>query len=223
MSGDQKRKESIIPSDRRRIIEAEASWIASLVLFFATIYVTVRVDLMWVVFGIAAISLYVLPIVSMKNPFRALPWEMALLLAAPILLHISEGSRLLMDEVGWWKDLTSIAFAFSLTTIGFMLTVELQMYTKVRMNRPFAILFVLLFTLGASGFWQVGLWIDQKLYGADLLESNSEAMVNLLWALIGGLFMGFVYYGYIRVMSRGRRERLGFIHLWEVTGRTKRS
>lgn len=223
MTGGQAQGKSIIPTDRRRIIEAEASWIASLVLFFATIYVTVRVDLMWMVFGIAAISLYVLPIVSMRNPFRALPWEMVLLLAAPILLHISEGSGPLVEQVGWWKDLTSIAFAFSLTTIGFMLTVEMQMYTKVRMNRPFAILFVMLFTLGASGFWQVGLWIDQKLYGANLLTSNTAAMMTLLWALIGGIFMGIAYDIYIHAMSKGRRESLGFIDLWGVRGRTKRS
>lgn len=223
MTGGQAQGTSIIPTDRRRIIEAEASWIASLVLFFATIYVTVRVDLMWMVFGIAAISLYVLPIVSMRNPFRALPWEMVLLLAAPILLHISEGSGPLVEQVGWWKDLTSIAFAFSLTTIGFMLTVEMQMYTKVRMNRPFAILFVMLFTLGASGFWQVGLWIDQKLYGANLLTSNTAAMMTLLWALIGGIFMGIAYDIYIHAMSEGRRESLGFIDLWGVRGRTKRS
>jgi hypothetical protein len=223
VSGNPKAKKSIIPTDRRRIIEAEASWIASMVLFFATVYVTVRGDFLWVVFGIAAISLYVLPIVSMRNPFRALPWEMALLLAAPLLLHISEGSRTLTEEVGWWKDLTSIAFAFSLTTIGFILTIELQMYTKVRMNRPFAMLFVVLFTLGISGFWQVGQWIDQKLYGADLITSNYAAMMSLVWTLIGGVFMGFAYDVYIRAMSKGRGERLDFIQLWEVTGRTKRS
>lgn len=222
MSGDQGQRKSIIPSNRRRIVEAEASWIASMVLFFATIYVTVQMDLMWVAFGVAAISLYVLPVVSTKNPFLAIPWEMALLLAAPLLLHISEGSRTLTEEIGWWTDITSIAFAFSLTTIGFMLTVELQMYTTVRMNRPFAMLFVMFFTLGAAGFWQVGLYVDQELFGADLVESNTAAMVNLLWVLVGGVFMGIVYDVYIHIMSRSRRERLGFIHLWEVTGRKTR-
>ncbi|MBN1678605.1 MAG: hypothetical protein JW880_08725 [Candidatus Thermoplasmatota archaeon] len=223
MSSDSKMKKSVIPSDRRRIIEAEASWIASMLLFFATVYVTVKMDILWVVFGIAAISLYILPIVSMRNPFRALPWEMALLLAAPLLLHISEGSRTLMEEIGWWNDLTSIAFAFSLTTIGFMLTVELQMYTRVRMNRPFAILFVVLFTLGISGFWHIGQWVDQKLYGVELLTSNGAAMMGLFWTLVGGVFMGFAYDAYIRTMPKGRRERLGFIYLWEVTGRKKRT
>lgn len=223
MSGNLREKRSKIPSDKRRILEAQASWIASMVLFFATVYVTVKGDLLWVIFGIAAISLYVLPIVSLRDPFRAIPWEMTLLLSAPLLLHISEGSRTLMGEVGWWDDFASIAFAFSLTTIGFLLTVELQMYTSVRMNRPFAILFVVLFTLGASGFWQIGQWVDQKLFGADLITSNYVAMMNLVWTLVGGVFMGLLYDAYVRVMSQSRRERLGFVYLWEVGRRTKSS
>lgn len=221
MSAVEGTKKSIVPTDKWRLLEAEASWVAALVLFFATVYVTVKMDIPWVAFGIAAISLYVLPIVSMRNPFRALPWEMTLLLAAPLLLHISEGSRTLMESVGWWDDLTSVALAFSLTTIGLLLTVELQLYTTVRMNRPFAILFVVMFTLGASGFWQVGQWVDQQLYGAELLPSNYVAMKSLLWTLVGGILMGFVYALYLRAMSTRRRERLGFIHLWEVSTRTR--
>jgi len=68
---------------REQIIEAEISWIASLVLFFSTVYVTLNLDVLWMAFGITALSLYVLPIVTMRDPFRALPWEMTLLLAAP--------------------------------------------------------------------------------------------------------------------------------------------
>jgi len=222
MSAAEGAKRSVIPNDRWKLIEAEASWIAALVLFFSTVYVTVKMDIPWIAFGIAAISLYVLPIVSMRSPFRALPWEMTLLLSAPLLLHISEGSKTLMEQVGWWDDLTSLAFAFSLTTIGFLLTVELQMYTTVRMNTPFAVFFVVMFTLGISGFWQIGQWIDQQLYGAELLPSNYIAMKNFLWTLVGGILMGFVYDLYMRAMSTRRRQRLGFIHLWEVTARTKK-
>lgn len=199
-----------------QILEAELSWIASLVLFFATVYVVLKVDVLWIVFGIAAISLYVLPIVSMRDPFRALPWEMTLLLAAPLLMHISERSRSLSESFAWWDDFTSMAFAFSLATIAFLLTVELQMYTSVRMNRPFAIFFVVMFTLGTSGFWLVGQYVDDRVFGSNFLESNYDAMMTLTWNLVGGFIMGVVYDLYLRVMPKRRQTALGFIHLYEV-------
>ena len=199
-----------------RIIEAELSWIASLVLFFSTVYAVLRFDILWIAFGIAAISLYILPIISMRDPFRALPWEMTLLLASPLLLHISGGSRLMLEHFGWWDDFTALAFAFSLATIGFLLTVELHMYTSVRMNRPFAVFFVVMFTMGTSGFWQVGEYIGDVVNHTHNLVSNREVMTSFVWVLVGGILMGFVYDLYMRAMSESRRETLGFIHLWEV-------
>jgi len=198
------------------VLEAELSWIASLVLFFATIYTATIFDILWVAFGIGAISLYILPILSMRDPFRALPWEMTILLAAPMLLHISEGSRALSESLSWWSDFTSVAFAFSLATLGFILTVELQMYTDVRMNRPFAVFFVIMFTMGVAGFWFVGEYIGDLVYGTSHLGTNADAMRSMVWILVGGLMMGFVYDLYIRAMSESRRETLGFIHIYEV-------
>jgi len=198
-----------------QMIEAELSWISSMVLFFATVYTVLKLDVLWAAFGIAAISLYVLPIISMRNPFRALPWEMTLLLAAPMLLHISSGSGAMLDHFESWH-IADLALAFSLATIGFLLTVELRMYTDVRMNRPFGMFFVVMFTVGISGLWQVGEYIGDIVNDTNNLVSNRHVMMSFVWVLIGGALMGFVYDLYLKAMSEKRKRILGFIHLPEV-------
>jgi hypothetical protein len=200
----------------RRIVEAEASWVASLVLFFCTVYVVLDMNVLWSVFGIAALSLYVLPIISMRDPFQALPWEMTLLLSSPIILHISESSRALSESIDMWNRVTALAFAFSLATIGFLLTVELHMYSEVRMNRRLSVFFVVMFTLAVSGFWQLGEYLSDVIIGTHNISTNSQVMKEFLWVAFGGLLMGFVYDAYMKAMSAQRRETLGFIHLWEV-------
>lgn len=200
----------------RRVVEAQASWISSLILFFSTVYMVLEFDFLWTVFGITALSLYILPIVTLRDPFKALPWEMTVLLAAPLLLRISEGSQLLSEELRWWDDLTSLAFAFSLSTIGFLLTIELHMYTDVRMNRPMSAFFVVMFTLSASGFWFLWEYLSDELLGTTHLTSNETVMRNLFWILVGGLIMGFLYAAYLKAMSGERRRTFGLIHLWEV-------
>lgn len=202
----------------RRVIEAEVSWVACAVLFFCTVYVVLKVDMLWSAFGVAALSLYLLPIVTTRDPFQALPWEMTLLLSSPIVLHLSEGSRALSGNIGWWDDLTGLSFAFSFATIGFLLTLELQMYTAVRMNRAFSVFFVVLFTMAVSGFWQVGEYLADVFADTDNLTSNSQVMKEFLWATVGGVVMGIVYGAYIKAMPESRREVLGLIHLWEVPG-----
>lgn len=204
------------PISRQRVLEAQLSWISSLVLFFSTVYVVVKVDALWIVFGITALSLYVLPIATTRNPFKALPWEMTILLSSPILLHISEGSRMMGEKFAWWGDMTSLAFAFSLSTIGFLLTVELHIYTSVRMNRAFSVFFVLMFTLASSGFWMLGEYISDELFATANLVSNDSVMRELIWIMVGGIIMGFMYAAYLRAMPDRRLETLGYLHLWEV-------
>lgn len=186
-----------------------------MVIFFSTVYVLLKLDILWVMFGIAALSLYVLPIVTTRNPFKALPWEMTILLASPMLLHISEGARLLRDEVQWWDDFASIAFAFSLSTIGFLLTVELHMYSDVRMNRPMSGFFVVMFTLSTSGLWFLMQYIGDELLGTMYLSSNDDVMRQLSWILAGGILMALLYAGYLKVLSDERRRSFGLYHLWE--------
>lgn len=208
----------IAAQSRERIIESVASWVAGVVLFYSTVYSLLTFDVLWVFFGITALTLYILPIISLRNPFRALPWEMTILLAAPIILHISAGSEILNESLSWWDDFTSLAFAFSISTLGFLLTVELQIYTSVKMNRAFAVFFVIMFTLAVSGFWQIGEFVGDRVYGTHYQGSNWSVMMTLVWNLVGGIAMGLFYDLYLKTMSEKRRTTLGFIHLYEVAG-----
>jgi hypothetical protein len=200
----------------RRIIEAEASWVACTVLFLCTVYVVLKVDVLWSAFGITALSLYALPIVSTRDAFQAIPWEMTLLLSSPIVLHILEGSRTMDASFAWWDDFTALSFAFSFATIGFLLTLELHMYTEVRMNRAFSVFFVVMFTMAVSGFWQLGEYLADVFAGTDNIASNAQVMKEFLWATVGGVAMGLAYGAYMKAMPLSRRQVLGLVHFWEV-------
>lgn len=202
-----------------RILEAQLSWIGSVVLLLETVYALSQADFLWFIFGSATLILLALPIISTRDPFRAVPWELTLILAAPMLLHLSENSHLLSQNITWWTSLDSVFFGFALATIGFLLTVELQTYTEVRMNRAFAVFFVIMFTLAVAGFWQVGVFVGDLVYGTDYQVSNRAAMIVLLWNTVGGIVMGFMYYAYLRAMSERRRHLFGFIDVWEVPER----
>lgn len=203
-----------------RIIEAQVSWASSILLLLLTFYAMFKFDVLWSILGITSLCLYAFPIVSLRDPFKAPPWEITLILAAPMIIHYSVGSRVLIENVGWWDDFASLALAMSLSTIGFLMTVELQMYTNVKMNRPFAVFFVVMFTLAAAGFWEIGLYFGDMIYGTHYQGSNSAVMNTLVWVLVGGILMGFFYTLYLRAMSERRKRHLGFVHVWEVETRT---
>ena len=201
---------------REQVVEAQLSWIGSFVLVLETFYALSRTDVLWVLYGTAALALYALPIVATKSRSRPVPWELTALMALPMALRLSEGSQLLSERISWWTSLDSLFFAFALATIGFLLTVELQMFTDVRMNRPFAVFFVLMFTLSTAGVWQVGIFVGDIIYGTDYQVSNRDAMMVLVWSMVGGIVMGFVYDLYLRAMSQRRKKLFGFLRVWDV-------
>jgi hypothetical protein len=84
------------------------------------------------------------------------------------------------------------------------------------MNRPFAVLFVVVFTLAVSGFWQAGEYIGDHVYETHYQGTNRDVMLSLVWNLFGGIAMGFFYDLYLRIMPKKRRTTLGLIHLYEV-------
>ncbi len=213
------RKKGTFVRPSERTLEAEVSWASSVLLLLLTAFAVYRFDVLWATLGFVSLCLYALPIASLRDPYKALPWEMTLILAAPMLLHYSSGSQTLTGTIGWWYDFSSFALALSLATIGFLMTVELQMYTNVRMNRPFALFFVVMFTLAAGGFWEIGLYVGDKIYGTHNQGNNSDVMVTLVWVLIGGILMGLFYMVYLRAMSEKRKRHLGFVHVWEVEPR----
>jgi hypothetical protein len=204
----------------RRILEAELSWIPSLVLFFLSIYFAIRGDVLWTVYGITVMTLYVLPMMSKRSSFAALPWDIMVILVVPAAVHAAVGSAWLDGDPMWMDAIASLSFSLSMATIGMLLSVEIQMYTDVRMNSAFAVFFIVMFTLAVSGFWQVGIFLGDELYGTDNQGSNYDVMLSLSWSLVGGVLMAFVYYAYLKAMSEDRRRTLGFMHLWEA-GRSR--
>ncbi len=197
---------------REQIIEAELSWVSGLVLLVAASYALLEFDVLWFIFGIIALTLYMLPIASTRDVFRVLPWEMVLLIVAPMVLHFTAGSEFLNAHFAWWNDFTSLAFAFSMATVGLVLVLELRIFTKVRMNRPFSVMFVVMFTLAVSGFWQVGLFLSDMILGVDKQGTNADAMTILVWNLVGGLLMGLVYDLYLKALPEERLKRLELAH-----------
>jgi len=203
--------------DPKRMLEAELSWVSSLALFFSTVYLVIRLDIMWAAFGASALCLLILPIIMTRDPFKAPPWEMALILVIPVFLHISSAWDPAEGAPMWWDDLTAIAFSLAFATVGFLLTVELQLYTDVRMNGSFALFFVFMFTVAAAGFWKVFEYVGGLVTGDPTIGDNADVMIFFVWTFVGGALMGVIYDLYVKALPESRKRALGFTRPQEVT------
>lgn len=143
---------------------------------------------LWSVFALVVVVLAVLPPLVYRSRFVMLPWEVLALAVLP-LLGIALGAPRLSGPL-----VTYLAIA----AVGFVVVVELHAFTAMRMSPGFAIVLVVAATMAAAATWELLQW-----YAAVILErtygmTNSELMVEFLYATVAGFGAGILFRAYVR-------------------------
>lgn len=153
-------------------------------------------DLLWAGFALVLAVLAAAPAVRLGRPRAMLPWEVLVLASLPLL------GRVLATV-----PLTgTLATYLSVSAVALVLAVELHVFTPVRMNHTFAVVFVVVATMAAAGIWAVVRWLSDIYLGTSLLvlpgQTLHEAEEALMWefvfSTVAGVAAGVVFDRYFR-------------------------
>jgi len=144
---------------------------------------------------VAAITgIVVAPAVAARDPQVMLPWEVLGLALLPILVR-----ALLGGELGTFATYLAIA------ALALIITVELHMFTSLRVTHWFAVLFVVLTTMATAAAWTVLRWNADRLLGTEYLATNEALMMEWIYVTLAGVAAGVLFDAYFR--RRGARLR----------------
>ncbi len=155
-------------------------------------------DLLSMILVAAMASVVVAPAVAARNPRVMLPWEVLGLALLPVLVR-----ALLGGELGTFATYLAIA-AFAL-----IITVELQMFTTLRVTHWFAILFVVMTTMATAAAWTVLRWNADRLLGTNFLITNEALMIEYIYVTLAGLVAGVLFNFYFRRRTTRLRRAIG--------------
>jgi hypothetical protein len=169
-------------------------------------------SVVWASFTAAVAALAVVPAVRYRNPWTMLPWEVLLLASLPVVGRTFVAGQRLGGVVLTGRLTTYLAVA----AVALVVAVELDVFTAVRMNEAFALLFVVVTTMAAAGVWAVVQWAADLFLGtALLLDGRPESVIEreLMWdfvaATVTGLLAGVLFEFYFRRRRRGADPRPG--------------
>lgn len=157
-------------------------------------------DRLWAGFAVVVAVLAILPPVAFGSPLAMLPWEVTALTALP-LLGRAFGSLPLTTQVATYLSVAAIAL---------VVAAELQLFTTVRMNDAFAIIFVVVATLATAGVWAVARWASDHLLGTSYLDAlgagepaiERALMIEFVASTVAGVAAGVVFAFYVRRFVR---------------------
>jgi hypothetical protein len=160
-------------------------------------------DLLPMVLIGAITAVVVAPAVSDGDPRVMLPWEVLGLALLPVLVRVFRGG-----------ELGTFATYLALAAFALIITVELHMFTSLRVTHWFAVLFVVLTTMASASVWTVLRWTADRTLGTAYLTTNEALMIEWIYVTLAGLAAGILFDAYFR--RRGARLRRS---IWRVVRR----
>lgn len=158
-------------------------------------------SVVWAGFVAAVAVLAVVPAIRYRDPLRMLPWEVLLVASLPVV-----GRTLVIGQrVGGFTLTGRVTTYLAVAAVALVVAVELDVFTSVRMNDAFALLFVVVTTTAAAGIWAVVQWAADLFLGTSLLlDGRPESVIEaeLMWdfvaATLAGLLAGLLFEYYFR-------------------------
>lgn len=175
-------------------INALVSWALVGILLAVFIKSVLDFDRQWIVFVTATGAIVLLPPIAYRDWRVMLPWEVLVIALFPILVR-----GLFAGEVG------TFATYFAVAGLALLVTVELHMFTTVRLTHWFAVVFVVMATMAVVAVWTILRWNMDTFLGTNFLTTNEALMLEWLYVTLAGLSAGVLFDSYFR--RRGRLLR----------------
>ncbi|MFC6826856.1 hypothetical protein [Halopelagius fulvigenes] len=177
-------------------MNAIVAWLLISVLLMVFVESLLDSDLQWIVFVAVAGVIVLLPPGVYRDWRVMLPWELLLLALLPILVR-----GLFGGTVGIFASYLALA------ALALLVTVELHMFTALKLTHWFAIVLVVLTTMAWAAAWGILRWHLDRLFETTYLSTNEVLMVEFLWVTLAGLTAGVLFDVYF-----SRRDR----QLWQA-------
>lgn len=176
-------------------VNAIISWVLVSVLVLVFVESVLDFDLLWVAF-VATTGVIVLIPPGTRRDWRVmLPWELLVLALLPILVRGISGG-----------ELGTFAYYLSVAALALIITVELHLFTALKITHWFAVVFVALTTMASAAAWAIVRWNMDVLLGTSFLRkpelsqeaANAALMDEFVWVTLAGFAAGLLFDAYFR-------------------------
>jgi len=187
---------------------AVIAWLLVGMLGLVVVESLLDVDRLWIIFTTVTAVIVLIPPMAYREWRMMLPWELLSVALLPIWVRALFGG-----------ELGTFGYYLSVAGLALIVTVELHMFTSVRLTHWFAVLLVVLTTLASVAAWSVVRWSLDQQFGTQFLigpettqdAANAALMGEFIWVTLAGLAAGVLFDAYFRGRGRQLRRRLGSV------------
>jgi len=141
-----------------------------------------------------AFLLTMAPSLMTRNMRLCLPWEINLLVAVSLYIHVlGHVGGYYVSLAPYYDKLAHLISSATVALIAFFIAALAEHRGEVRLTVTIAVIFIVSTTLAAGALWEIYEFVADEVFATNLQHGNTDTMVDLIIDLVGAVIVaGFV-------------------------------
>lgn len=149
------------------------------------------------------------PYIVSRRTDICMPWEVNLLIAISLYLHVAGHISAYYDLFSPYYDkIAHFVSSITISVLGFAMVLIVDRYSGLRLTRPMIIFFIVIFTMALGAFWEIYEFTFDTIFGTELQHGLEDTMYDLIFDLVGALIIAGVGNFYLRRVEKEEMVRM---------------
>ena len=158
--------------------------------------------------GIIALGLTMVPAAVTRRGYITLPWEINLLVALSLYLHIAGGVRGFYEiYYPYYDKVAHLISGITVSVLAFVAVLLLDRFSRLNLSRRMIVGFVIIFAMAMEGFWEIYEWTFDTFLGTTLQHGLDDTMLDMIFVLVGAVGVALAGNRYLSEFSKEELTR----------------
>ena len=158
--------------------------------------------------GIIALGLTMVSAAVTRRGYITLPWEINLLVALSLYLHIAGGVRGFYEiYYPYYDKVAHLISGITVSVLAFVAVLLLDRFSRLNLSRRMIVGFVIIFAMAMEGFWEIYEWTFDTFLGTTLQHGLDDTMLDMIFVLVGAVAVALAGNRYLSEFSKEELTR----------------
>ena len=153
--------------------------------------------------GVLALGLTLVPALVTRRGNITLPWEINLLVALSLYLHVAGGVRGFYEiYYPYYDKVAHLISGITVSVLAFVAVLLLDRFSRLNLSRWMIVGFIIIFAMAMEGFWEIYEWLFDTFLGTNLQHGLDDTMLDMIFVLIGAVAVALTGNRYLSEFSK---------------------
>ncbi|MGB4196796.1 MAG: hypothetical protein WBJ51_05810 [Methanoculleus sp.] len=156
--------------------------------------------------GALGLGLTLVPTIITRRLSITLPWQVNLLIAISLYLHIAGEIRgFYMLYYPYYDKVAHFVSGMTVSVLAFVAVLLLDRFGGLNLPRWMIVGFIVISAMAMGAFWEIYEWVFDTFLGTDLQHGLDDTMLDMIFVLIGAIIVAVAGGHYL---SRSSKEEI---------------